>query len=225
MIFARGNFSNLPIHIRGPSRDITSSGIDEQLSRMSEPQLPTAHPVYFARKLIMLALCLHGLDRPVYDAAEHYFNIASQHVHLARLFNGTLWKGVETLMLESCYHINIGNTRRAWLVSSPCPFNRATPWPPFESQGLIAVEKTLCGFALSWEIVLFLGFLVFHKPSTKMNSQNDQDLTADRWTAKLERIHAVVMGPVSLPGICACNVLIARTTKSKINVKFAMTAS
>ena len=128
LILSRGKFCSLPLHIRrqplGKSRPPITSA--EQLAQVSKLPSPQEHPIHFARKLIQLALCLQQLDvttteladlqlKPVRDAAQRFVAIASRYV-TSQDFLVDSPDGLETLMLEACYHINVGNLRSAWLL-------------------------------------------------------------------------------------------------------------
>ena len=84
-----GKFLYLPIHMLRTSTAASSDANVEQLAQISKLPPVTAHPVRFARNLILLALCLHQLDvsspglaethlaGQVRDAARHYVEIAN----------------------------------------------------------------------------------------------------------------------------------------------------
>lgn len=78
-----------------------------------EPPPPSAHPVHLARRLIQFAICLQQSNIQV-DKATRYVEIASQNVTSKDDLMDSL-DGLETLTLEATYHINIGNSRVAWL--------------------------------------------------------------------------------------------------------------
>ncbi|KAJ5975788.1 hypothetical protein N7481_009495 [Penicillium waksmanii] len=87
----------------------------------------TAHPLVLARRLIQLALCLKQFDassskqlechlnNSISKASWKYQEIASRFV-LSQDFLVSSLDGVETLILESCYYITLGDTRMAWTV-------------------------------------------------------------------------------------------------------------
>lgn len=128
LILSRGKFFNLPCHMLWRPLDtpiFTSTG-PEQLARISKLPPLTAHPILFARRLIQFALCLRQLDtasseqpqlhlnEPVRDAARRYVEVASRHVTSKDLLMDSP-DGLETLMLESSYHVSLGNVRAGWL--------------------------------------------------------------------------------------------------------------
>ncbi|KAJ5391691.1 hypothetical protein N7509_007181 [Penicillium cosmopolitanum] len=87
----------------------------------------TAHPLVLARRLIQLALCLKQFDassskqlechlnKSISEASFKYQEIATRFV-LSQDFLVNSLDGVETLILQSCYHITLGDTRMAWTV-------------------------------------------------------------------------------------------------------------
>ncbi|OCL13269.1 hypothetical protein AOQ84DRAFT_436443 [Glonium stellatum] len=183
LILTRGKFSNLPIHARGqPSRKITSSMIGaEHLAQVSELPLPTAHPVHFAHK-------------PIYDAARRYFNIASRYVTSQDFLMDSI-DGVETLMLQSCYYINLGDTRSAWLVVRRALTIAQLIGLPLQTKEADCREENvwfrlvLGDRCLSWILGL--------SPAVTDNTfASEHELVADAWSAKLERIHTVVFGRI-----------------------------
>jgi hypothetical protein len=110
-ILARGGFSTHPIHIR--SKLLNEPGIFSM--DQSYEVSPNAHPAVLARKLLQLALCLHQLEDPLFNTAEQYVKIASRYVTSQDTFMAS-FEGLETLLLEACYFINIGNIYKAWLI-------------------------------------------------------------------------------------------------------------
>ena len=196
MISTRGKFSNLPNHLRGqPSRKITSSVIGaEQLAQVSELPSPMAHPVQFARKLIQLALCLHQLEKPVYDAAQRYVDIVSRFVTSQDFLMDSI-DGIETLMLESCYYINVGNIRGAWLIIRRALAIAQLIGLPLQTREADCREENvwfrlvLGDRSLSWMLGLPLAII-------DNTFASEHELVADAWSAKLERIHAVVFGRI-----------------------------
>lgn len=98
--------------------------------RQAEPDIGgqfTAHPLVLARRLVQLALCLKQFDassskqleshlnNSIDKASRKYQEIASRFV-LSQDFLVDSLDGVETLILQSCYHVTIGDTRMAWAV-------------------------------------------------------------------------------------------------------------
>jgi hypothetical protein len=90
-------------------------------------QLPphNSHPVLIARKLLLLATYMQGIPR---GSARHlgtnaasYLKTMSRLVDAARQVTsdddvvGSL-EGIECIMMESMYHNNAGNIRRAWIT-------------------------------------------------------------------------------------------------------------
>ncbi|CAM1511837.1 Fc.00g093500.m01.CDS01 [Cosmosporella sp. VM-42] len=108
----------------------SSSGQDEPAPR-NILQLPPrgSHPVLFARRLLLLGLYLQGAQRfPSQDtgsspSANRFDTIMSRMVetsHNLVTSNDDLVgcvEGIECLMVESMFHNNAGNLRRAWLAT------------------------------------------------------------------------------------------------------------
>ena len=196
LILTQGKFFNLPIHVRGqPSRQITSSGTGpERLAQVSELPPPTAHPVHFARKLIQLALCLHQLNPPIYDVARSYVNVASRYVTSQDFLVESI-DGIETLLLEACYHINLGDLRRAWLVvrralgiAQLLGLHLQTRGPDCQEES-VWFRLVLADSSLSWMLGLPLGV-------TDNSFAGEHELVADVGAARLERIHGVILGRI-----------------------------
>ncbi|KAJ9294871.1 transcriptional regulator family: Fungal Specific TF [Paecilomyces variotii] len=99
----------------------------QELGQLSQLPPLTSHPVFFARKFIQLAICLHQLDsitstqlelqfnEPTCDSARRYIEIASSYVTSKDSLVNSI-EGVETLILEARYYIAVGELRLAWLV-------------------------------------------------------------------------------------------------------------
>ncbi|KAJ9328184.1 transcriptional regulator family: Fungal Specific TF [Paecilomyces variotii] len=99
----------------------------QELVQLSQLPPLTSHPVFFARKFIQLAICLHQLDsitsaqlgvqfnESTCDSARRYIEIASSYVTSKDSLVNSI-EGVETLILEARYYIAAGELRLAWLV-------------------------------------------------------------------------------------------------------------
>lgn len=128
-ILKEGEFLRIPSQIlRRPLKTLEGTvGGPESLDQVSKLPSSNAHPVQFARKLIQLAICLQHLDsspagqvhlplaESARDAARRYVDIASRHVTSQDLLIESM-EGLETLMLQANYHINVGDLRLAWLI-------------------------------------------------------------------------------------------------------------
>jgi hypothetical protein len=129
LIMSRGRYSKLPIHLRHESMKKVSSftlGV-QQIAQVSELPSLTDPPIHFARKFFQFALCLQQLDEtqsqrleaqfkePVAKVAKRYVEIASRNVTSQDALVKSL-DGVETILLEFCYHINLGDLRTSWLL-------------------------------------------------------------------------------------------------------------
>ena len=195
-IFTRGKFFSLPIHVRWQPTSTAMSAITdgEQLAQVSALPSPTAHPVHFARKLIQLALCLHQLDLPDYDAARHYMNVAIRNVTSQDSLMESM-DGIEALMLESCYHINVGNIRHAWLAVRRALAIAQLIGLPWLAQQINRREDNvwfrlvLADRCLSWMLGLPIGV-------TDDSFATENRRPTDTWTARIQRCHAVVCGRI-----------------------------
>ncbi|ETN40997.1 uncharacterized protein HMPREF1541_02929 [Cyphellophora europaea CBS 101466] len=83
-----------------------------------------SHPVLLARQMLLLAAALQRLSskEEILGITEHHHIImerlaesAIKMVTTNDLLLGSI-EGLETLMLETCYHIDGGNIRRAWIT-------------------------------------------------------------------------------------------------------------
>ncbi|KEY73470.1 hypothetical protein S7711_07495 [Stachybotrys chartarum IBT 7711] len=72
-----------------------------------------AHPVWFGRRLMQLALCLQHIDSRE-RAGSRYAALVERHVTSLDVMIESL-EGLETLMLEMLYYINQSKNRVAWL--------------------------------------------------------------------------------------------------------------
>jgi hypothetical protein len=88
---------------------------------------PTLHPIALARRLITLALCLReidegksqhlnlGFEEPAVNIGHRYFQTASSLVMSQDYLVSSL-DGLETLLLQSRYHISMGELHVAWQI-------------------------------------------------------------------------------------------------------------
>jgi hypothetical protein len=128
IILRECNFFQLPFHLlRQEPEKLWSLKRTEHLDQVSKPPPPTAPPNVFAHRLIQIAMCLQQLDKiesqqlqsrlngSAVDAARRFFNLASRHVTSKDELMESL-EGLETLLLEAGFYINIGKPRAAWLT-------------------------------------------------------------------------------------------------------------
>ncbi|KAH8817416.1 hypothetical protein F5884DRAFT_819111 [Xylogone sp. PMI_703] len=128
MMLLHSKFSRSPFQmLRKPGTKPTLSNTSaDQITQISALPSPGAHPVTIAHKLIQLAisLCqiedtgpeelLRHLNGPMCDVAKQYLDVA-HHVTSQDMLVQSL-DGLETLILESAYHVNIGNLKLSWLT-------------------------------------------------------------------------------------------------------------
>ncbi|KAF2668497.1 hypothetical protein BT63DRAFT_278660 [Microthyrium microscopicum] len=115
LILTQGKFTNLPVHA------IRDHGLGSQAIPVQP--LSATHLIHTARKLIQLALCMHQLNgvseiahnESTWDIAQRYVDVASRSVTSQDSLVDSL-DGLETLMLEFCYYLSIGNLRTARLL-------------------------------------------------------------------------------------------------------------
>ena len=104
----------------------TSRQSSNHLSRVGELSLSTAHPIFLARKLIEIALCLQQLDvntsgQPIIQLDRSVWKTARRYGDLAHLVTSqdalvSSVDGLDTLILESGYNVHLGNWHSAWLT-------------------------------------------------------------------------------------------------------------
>ncbi|KAB5580228.1 hypothetical protein GE09DRAFT_1167776 [Coniochaeta sp. 2T2.1] len=104
-----------------------SSGLSEMPSteKILQPPPCNAHPVLTARRLLLLAVLLQGIPRGFFrhlgPFGVRYVETMSCLVQTARLVTSnddmvSSLEGIECIMIESMYHNNAGNIRRAWVT-------------------------------------------------------------------------------------------------------------
>jgi hypothetical protein len=115
LILSRGKFSDLPINLNKQLTLPNEFAMEEHLTQTAELPSPTAHPIHFARKLIQLGLCYQQMSTPDHDVSKQYLEIASRFV-TSQDYLMQSNDGVEVLVSEASYYINIGDLPRAWLL-------------------------------------------------------------------------------------------------------------
>jgi len=197
--------SSLPCYFIGRNADTEATVPEHELASL-QLQGPSDNPVRIAYGLIQFALCLQHidldsserpelqLDEPIRDAAQRYVDLASRYVTSQNLLMDSL-DGLETLVLEACYHINVGNLRAAWLI-----FRRALALVQ-----LVGVSQTTEEGRRRVEVIwvrLISGdrhlSFILGLPSADVDMsiarQSFRDTNAP--TKKLERIHLKVLGRI-----------------------------
>lgn len=105
MILRGGNYSRMP------TRVLWSGGRDPLCER--DPPPPDAHPVWFAHRLMYLALCLQNAGGKRQSSSQ-YVDIVARHVTSLDVMI-TSAEGIEVLMLEAMYSVNEDHLQVAWL--------------------------------------------------------------------------------------------------------------
>jgi hypothetical protein len=205
LIVTAGKYSAVPIHLRGQSgKAMTSVGC--LYSCIDELPVPTSHPLLFAKKFIQLALILQQTDvetskelgsqlkEHVLDISQKYLDLAAQHVTL----HDSLLEspdGLETLILQGVYYLNVGNLRAAWLV-----FRRGLTIAQLlelsHKIGEIGDRMHVIWFQLVYSnlfVSLMLGLPCDIPESAFLLGQNETDIGP---VARLERTYAMFMGRV-----------------------------
>ncbi|KAB5551069.1 hypothetical protein GE09DRAFT_158787 [Coniochaeta sp. 2T2.1] len=104
-----------------------SSGLSDMPSteEIVQPPPRNAHPVLIARRLLLLAVLLQGVPRGLVrhlgSFGTRYVATLSRLVETARAVTSNddmvnSLEGIECIMIESMYHNNAGNIRRAWVT-------------------------------------------------------------------------------------------------------------
>ena len=99
----------------------------QDLGEVLRPIDPNSEPIYIARRCLMLATCLQGLST---SSTQKFSALGVDHRTIRdKLFDAATAfvrnkadlllsvEGIECLMMESMYHNNAGNLKRAWLVN------------------------------------------------------------------------------------------------------------
>ncbi|KAH6626580.1 hypothetical protein B0J18DRAFT_365627, partial [Chaetomium sp. MPI-SDFR-AT-0129] len=92
------------------------------LQDIFQPPPAGSHPVLAARKLLLLGICLQGVDTPTLrDNVTDYHRIVSQALDAASLVTNNdeltnTREGIECIMMESLCHDAAGNLRSAWVA-------------------------------------------------------------------------------------------------------------
>jgi hypothetical protein len=224
LIMSRGKFFSLPIHVRRHSLQKLTSPIQNSGSyaQISELPSPSSHPLHFARKLIQLALCLQQLDPPttarlevklkesVHEVAKRYVEIASRYVTSQDSLMQSQ-DGLGTLMLEACFHINVGNLRSAWLL-----FRRALSIAQLLGLPKPGASIDSCEEAAWFRLVFGDRFVSLMLGLPCVVPEDDfamkDNFTESTMFEELERIHVNVLGR-----IIARNVRIQRRGRSASN--------
>jgi len=173
----------------------------------------TADPILQARKLMQLAICLQQLDHTsdtsdlclsnsTREAARRYFDAASRHVTSQDLLLESP-EGLETLMLQGLYLVNMGHLRLGWLV-----FRRALGVAQLMGLPQRPLRQTETAANPAREAAEFLWFRLVYSDSflslmlglpfavVDNSFASEHLLAAEEPLGRLERIHAVVMGRI-----------------------------
>ncbi len=168
----------------------------------------TAPPIVLAQYLLRLATSLQELDsrlitpelcldRPVRDIARRYFEAASRYVTSQNPLVVSI-EGLETLMLEALYQVNLGRWRLAWRVS-----RRALTIAQLlglhlpESQRAGGSAKRGNGSTVFlWRMLVYVDrflCLMLCCPPAVIDKDLDEH-SSDDHPRRMERAHAVVLG-------------------------------
>lgn len=208
VILRRCNFFQLPFHLLRHKHEKLRSlkPMAEQFDQVSKPPPPTAPPTIFAHRLIQIAVCLQQLGKiesqqlqsrlngSADDAARRFVDLASRHVTSHDELVQSL-EGLETLMLEATFYINIGKPRAAWLT-----IRRALGIA--EVIKLHSSSKTIGSRAEHLWFRLhssdrFVSLMVSLPHNSSDNGFADENALSGKTPAeRLERFHAVLIGRV-----------------------------
>jgi hypothetical protein len=189
------------------------SGNMQSASELSRTPKPTDHPVLLARTLLYLAHGIQNLHPSTFDlnslslgcstttAMTRYLHTASRLVTSNEVLIESL-EGLECLILEAVFHINVGNLRRAWIT-----FRRAIGLA--QLMGLHAGQTS--GFAvldprsqslpaMMWYRIVgqdrYLSLVLGLPPGTAedLSFASQAQMPGDCATGQLERQHYDIMG-------------------------------
>ncbi|KAI0472754.1 hypothetical protein GGR56DRAFT_697403 [Xylariaceae sp. FL0804] len=204
-----------------------------RLLRLPPPR--GAHPVLIARKLLLLGALLQGLPpaparKGLAGMRREYRAVMSRAVRAAsrlvtsddELVGGSL-DGVECLMIESMYHNNAGDLRRAWLTNrramavaqvlgleragSSCRSGKPGPGPPAPAPVLEEATRARIRPDYMWFRIVcsdrYLSLMLGLPPGISAAGGDDRDsfaspaaLAACDATERLERTVTVAAGAV-----------------------------
>ncbi|CRG82715.1 hypothetical protein PISL3812_00059 [Talaromyces islandicus] len=212
-ILKQCNFFRLPFHLMRHRHEKLRSlrPTTERLGQVSKPPPPTAPPTLFAHRLIQIAICLQQLGKiesqqlqsrlngSADDAARRFVDLASRHVTSHDELMESL-EGLETLMLEASFYINIGKPRAAWLT-----IRRALGIA--EIIKLHNMSKTIGSRADHVWFRLhssdrFVSFMVSLPYNSSDNSFADENLLSGKTPAeRLERFHTALLGRIIIRNV------------------------
>ncbi|RAH44526.1 uncharacterized protein BO95DRAFT_443972 [Aspergillus brunneoviolaceus CBS 621.78] len=209
MILTKGRFFYFPFtlvqspRVSRPPATIETAKPDAALELSSS----TTPPVDLARKLVQLALGLqqlsltssHEVQLQLREspgaAAQRYLTVASRHVTSDNELVCSL-EGLDTLMLEARYHINVGTMRPAWLI-----FRRALSVAQMLGYPQQLQQANQKMQALFFRLVYcdrFLSLILGLPLSLSDNSFADEHFMAKLSPFdRLERMHVVLAGRIA----------------------------
>ncbi|KAJ5729071.1 uncharacterized protein N7483_003579 [Penicillium malachiteum] len=185
--------------------------LDEELSHSTERTPKThlssnAHPIVLARRLIQLAICLKQFDasssQPIklhmnesLDAAAKRFVDISSHLVVSQDYLVWSLDGLDTIMLQSSYHVTIGDFKSAWAIQC-----RAATIAQEIGLENIAGELGVRAEHLWFQIIYterFLSLILGVPFAIASNSfASTAQLNLSEPCQKLERIHALIAGHI-----------------------------
>jgi hypothetical protein len=212
-ILGGGGFRSLPIQtLRIPLRRFINQPSTLQPLQDSGSIQPTSPPILLAKKLLQLAICLQQidpssdegqlrLDGPLRSVADQFFNAASGYVTSQDRLVISI-DGLETLMLEGYYHVNVGEYKLAWLV-----FQRAmgiaqmlgldTPQLQDHGNQSSPEQQNLSQSQMWFRLVYIHRFIsmMLGLPTVKSNNDinDDEELATQEGLGQLERYHSTIM--------------------------------
>ncbi|KAJ5675979.1 hypothetical protein N7462_008876 [Penicillium macrosclerotiorum] len=196
-----------------PYTTLFQNGLQTPQSLLMTPE-PNMNPVLIARHMLQLAIFLQhlppdlhkkieGLSEPPRAIMERLVDLAVYHVTTNEALIGSI-ESLECIMLESLYHVNIGNLRRSWVAGRRAmslaqlmgfhrPDNQALykalhPQTKYDSQimwlRIMTLDRQLC---------LLLGLpegFTDHSMASETHIANDCPM------GRLERLHCAAMSQI-----------------------------
>ncbi|MCJ1312677.1 hypothetical protein MMC25_006353 [Agyrium rufum] len=192
-----------------PYTTLEQRGLQTPESLMEIPG-PNAHPVLIAKYMLLLASLLRhlhpdlhkkikGLSESPRAVMERLADLAIGHVTTNDELLGSI-EGLESVMIESVYHANVGSLRRSWLtgrramnIAQLMGINRLDHQAHYK----VLDTRTKYDLPLMWFRIVFLDrylclMLGLSQGSLDRSMASDGFLASDTPMGRLERIHCVI---------------------------------
>lgn len=183
---------------------------------------PRSHSILVARKLLLLAIFLQGIPR---GSVKHLGTLAVSYIHLmSRLVEAASLvtskddlvdslEGVECIMIESMYHNNAGNLRRAWITHRRAMViaqMMGLHWPPSLSRQVKVVDAGARGRIdpehMWYRLIITDRYLslILGLPQCSVDSPFDSPLVLEECTSmeRMERLESIAGGLILQRNTC-----------------------